>query len=195
MTEGSDLTGLKEFDEAAARVLASRDGYADPAGVAGIATLMVTLPRGLGGVQCRYVDGQDFTNLWYRFPWEGMPAGVCIQDIQDLLPTDQTNVSVSDIDVVLDRMAAEVNAAWPAIEERMHEVAPDPGSANPDDERITSEQGQWISEVPGGHEINRETHASFRDLVIARELSNLDVQYCLDNGECYSDTGDTYFKV
>lgn len=195
MTEGSDLTGLKEFDEAAARVLASRDGYADPAGVAGIATLMVTLPRGLGSVQCRYVDGHGFTNLWYHFSWEGMPEGISIQDIQDLLPTTRTDVSASDVDVVLDSMAAEVNAAWPAIEERMREVAPDPGPANPDDERIVSDQGQWISEVPGGHEIDRETHASLRDLVIEHELSNLDVQYCLDNGECNSDTGATYFKV
>jgi hypothetical protein len=78
----------------------------------------------------------------------------------------------------------------------MTDIAPDSDPANPDDPQIVAEQGQWISEVPGGHQIYRETHASLRDMVITNELSNLAVQYCLDNGE-YSDdnTGGTYFKV
>jgi hypothetical protein len=190
----ADITGLKEFDEAAKRVLASYDGYADSEAPDGIATLMVTLPRGLGGVQCRYVDGKGFTDLWYSFPWREMSKGVSRRDIQDLLPTNQTGVSASDIDVVLDRMTTEMREAWPAIEARMREVAPDSNPANPDDPHIVSEQGQWISEVAGGHEIDRETHASFRDMVIAHELSNLDVHYCLRDGH-YDFDAAAYFKV
>jgi phage tail protein X len=185
-------TGVEEFDKVAGRVLASYDGNV-VCTKPGTANLLVNLPDRLGYVTCAYAHNQDSVDLCYRYHFAGVPDGIVPEDIQHFYPHAQ-NISIPDIDVVLDRMTTEMREAEPAIEAYMREIAPDSNPANPDDPHIVSEQGQWI--VDAGDDItDHKTYASFRDLVIARELSNLEVKLCLDCGECCADNGAIYLRA